>query len=116
MVVLPFALEQDAGIEIDDIGFEAEAEVRFDARALELMVAREREHIVPDHVRFAVMLVKASVRRAINYVAFSQNPTASFIEIDSPAAITRCRNVMPKVVDDSGAGLLAQRIDAAHVA
>src|SRR5437899_3296135 len=116
MVVLPFAPEQGAGIEINDVGFEAEAEVRLDARVLELMVARKGKHVVPNHVRLPVVLVEASVRRAINYVALSQNPTGSFIEIDSPTAITRCRNIMPEVVDNPGARLFAQCVDAAHVA
>src|ERR1044071_750763 len=80
------------------------------------MIASEGENIIPDHVGLAIMLVKAAVSRAVNEVALGENAAAAFIEINAPAAVSNSGDIMPKVVDDAGARLLAERINSAHIA
>src|SRR5207245_982199 len=98
IVIRPFARQQTAGVEIDDVGLEGEADVRLYARALELMVAGESKDVVADNVRLAVVLVKPSVSCAIDHVVFGHDAAAAFIKINPPAAVTRRRDIMPQVV------------------
>ena len=66
-IVVPrqVASQQAAGVEINDVGYEAEAEVRLRAGALNLVVARESEDIVADDVGRAVVLMKSAVRMTV---------------------------------------------------
>src|SRR5882672_12771535 len=99
----PVPRPQAAGVIVNNVGKEAEANVRFDARALNLLVAAERKDVVADEIRFAVVLMKAAVGSAINQVALGQNAAGAFVEIDSPAAVTVARDVMPQIVHNPGA-------------
>ena len=62
------------------------------------------------------MLVKTTVRGAINKVVFSDLVAAALIKVNPEAAITQAGDVVPEVVADDGSGLFAKRVDAAHVA
>src|SRR5712691_5928071 len=88
IVVRPVAREQCARIEIDDICLEGETDVRLGPAALKLSVASESEDIIPHDVRFAVVLVKATVGSAIDDVVLGEDAAAAFVEVNSPAAIT----------------------------
>src|SRR5205823_428240 len=48
--------------------------------------------------------------------ALGQEAAAAFIEINAPAAVTDAGDVMPEVVANDRAWLLAQGVNAAHVA
>src|SRR5215470_11436267 len=90
--------------------------MRLWASSLELLVAAEREHIILHDIGFTVVLMKPAVRRAINDIALRQNSAASYIEIDSPAAVSKTGDVMPQIVQNPGSRLFAQRINTPHVA
>ena len=108
VVVRPVAGQQRAGVEIDYVGHEAEAAVRLRAGALNLVVMRESEDVVPDDVGLAIVLVEPAVSRAIDDVVLGQDAAAAFVEVDAPAAIADARDVMPQVAADDRARLLAE--------
>src|SRR6266576_3346545 len=54
--------------------------------------------------------------RVINQIALSQNAAAAFVEINAPATITHGGDIVPKIVHNSGARLLSERVNAGHVA
>ena len=88
----------------------------FNARPLDLGIAPEGEDVVAEDVLLAVVLVEASMRRAIDEVVLGQDVCGAFVEIDAPAAILKGRHVVEAVEADDRAFLVAQSIDAAHVA
>ena len=94
----PISRQQSAFIKIDDVGLEAETDMRLGSRSLNLMIARESEDIVLNQIRFAVMLMKASVRGAINDIALHQDTAAPFIKINPPATILNSGDIMPEIV------------------
>src|SRR6266568_6606834 len=98
VVIGPIPGQQIAGAEINDVGLEAETEMRLGTRALKLIIAAESEDIVADDVGLAVMLMKPAVGRAINNVAFGEDAAAAFVEIDAPAAVAHTRDVVPQIV------------------
>lgn len=112
----PVSGEDGTGVEIHDVGLEAEADMRLRPGALQLAIARKSEDVVPHDIGFAVMLVKTAVRGAIDQVALGHNPAAAFIEVNAPAAVSSSRDIMPEVVANGRAGLAAQRVYAPHVA
>src|ERR1035437_5965548 len=95
LVARPVASQQGAGVEIDKVGDEAEAEVRLRTGALNLVVAREGEDVVAEDVRLTVVLVKPAMRRAVNDIVLGQDAAAAFVEVDAPAAVANGRDVMP---------------------
>src|SRR5206468_13050030 len=88
VVIGPFTCQQSAGVEINYVGFKGEARVRFDSRALKLLVSPEGENVVPNGIGLAIMLVKPAVGGAIDDIALRQNAAAALVEIDPPAAVT----------------------------
>src|SRR5438477_261930 len=79
------------------------------------MVAGEGEDVVPEEISFAIVLVKTAVSGAIDEIAFGHYATAAFIEINAPTAITKAGDVVPQIVADNRARLLAEGVDAAQV-
>jgi len=116
IIARPITLQQLARVKINDVGLEAEAEVRFRTCALNLMVPREGKYVVADNVRGAVMLMETAVGGAINQVALGHNAAGAFVEVNPPAAILQPRNIMPQIIPNDGARLDAQGVYAAHVA
>src|SRR5438552_295881 len=90
--------------------------MRFGSSALKLMVAREREDVIAHNIRFAVMLMKASVSRAIDDIVFGEDAAAAFIKINSPPAVANTGNIVPEIVSDDRPGLIAKGVNATHVA
>ncbi len=115
-VACPNTAEQDAGIEVNDVGLKSEADVVLGPTALELVITGEGEDIVLHGVRFTVMLMKTAVRSAVNDVVLGEDPAATFVKIDTPSPITDSRGIVPKVVADNRARLLAEGIDTRHIA
>lgn len=114
--IAPIAFEQFAGVEVNDVVIEGEGDVILGASSLQLRVAAKSEDVVAHNVFFSVMLMKSAVRRAKDDVVFRENTGAAFVEINSPTAVTKRRDVVPKIITNHRARFVAERVDAAHVA
>src|SRR5271157_1828211 len=88
----------------------------FNPRPLDLGIASIGEDVVAEGVLLAVMLVKATVRGAIDEVVLRQNMRRSLVEVDAPSAILQARDVVEAVEADDRTFLVAQGINTAHIA
>ena len=112
----PVAVQEVARVPKDDVALEREGKMVFGAGALHLGRGRIREDVVLNQVVLAVVLVEAAGLGVVHDVVFRHNVRRALVEVDPPAAIGGRQDVVNEVVRQAGAVLVAQRVDAAHVA
>ena len=114
--LVPVSGQKRAVVPEHDVSLEEKALVILNARALDLGVAAKREDVVADCVFPAVMLMKPAVRGAVDQIVLGDQMRGPLVKVNSPAAVLEGRDVVKPVEADQRALLIAQCIDAGHVA
>src|SRR6266850_4046693 len=73
LIPRPITPEQYTGVEVNNVRFESKTRVWLGPGPLQLMVPGESKDVVAQQVRLTIVLVKATVGRSENQVAFDLN-------------------------------------------
>ena len=90
--------------------------MRFRSSHRHLAFFAEGQNIIAYDVFFAVMLMKTPVANVVDQIILKQNPSTTFVRIQSPATVAGRIDIVDHIVADGRAFRGSQRIDAAHVA